>query len=56
MQKGDAANAIELTKKSKDLTIAIVQSVTANDFDKATDSATALSRTCKTCHSFYKKE
>jgi hypothetical protein len=56
VQKGDAANAVDLTKKSKDLTIAIVQSVTANDFDKATDSATTLSRTCKTCHNFYKKE
>jgi hypothetical protein len=56
VQKGDAANAVELTKKSKDLTIAIVQAVTANDFDRATDSATALSRTCKTCHNFYKKE
>lgn len=56
VQKGDAANAIDLTKKSKDLTIAIVQSVIANDFDNATDSATTLSRTCKTCHNFYKKE
>lgn len=56
VQKGDAANAVELSKKSKDLTITIVQAITANDFDKATDSATALSRTCKTCHNFYKKE
>ena len=56
VQKGDAVNAVDLTKKSKDLTIAIVQSVNANDFDKATDFATALSRTCKTCHNFYKKE
>jgi len=56
VQKGNAANAVELTKKSKDLTIAVVQSVAAGDFDKATDSATALSRTCKTCHTFYKKE
>jgi hypothetical protein len=56
VQKGDAANAVDLSKKSKDLTIAIVNSVSANDFDKATDSATTLSRTCRACHTFYKKE
>ncbi|SDF11242.1 hypothetical protein SAMN05428966_112256 [Massilia sp. PDC64] len=55
-QKGDAANAVELTKKSRELTLAIVDAVTSNDFDKATDAATTLSRTCKTCHTFYKKE
>ena len=56
VQKGDAANAVDLSKKSRELTLAIVDSVTSNDFDKATDAATTLSRTCKTCHTFYKKE
>jgi hypothetical protein len=56
VQKGDAANAVELTRKSRELTLAIVNSVTTNNFDAATDAATTLSRTCKTCHTFYKKE
>jgi hypothetical protein len=56
VQKGDAANAVDLTRKSRELTLAIVDSVTANNFDAATDAATTLSRTCRTCHSFYKKE
>jgi hypothetical protein len=56
VQKGDAANAVELSKKSRELTLAIVNSVTANDYDAATNAATTLSRTCKTCHTFYKKE
>lgn len=56
VQKGDAANAVDLSKKSRELTLAIVNSVTANDFDAATNAATTLSRTCKTCHTFYKKE
>lgn len=56
VQKGDAVNAVDLTKKSRELTLTIVSSVTSNNFDAATDAATTLSRTCKTCHTFYKKE
>lgn len=56
VQKGDAANAVELSRKNRELTLAIVADVTSNDYDKATDAATTLSRTCKTCHTFYKKE
>ena len=56
VQKGDAANAVDLTKQSRELTLAIVKAVTANDYDAATDAATTLSRTCKKCHTFYKKE
>jgi hypothetical protein len=56
VQKGDAANAVELTKQSRELTVTIVNAVTANNYDAATDAATTLSRTCKKCHTFYKKE
>lgn len=56
VQKGDAANAVDLTKKSRELTLTIVNAVTSGDYDAATDAATTLSRTCKTCHTFYKKE
>jgi len=54
--RGDAANAVELSKKSRTLTAQIVKSVGSNDFTTATDAATDLSRTCRTCHTFYKKE
>jgi len=53
--KGDAADAVELAQKSRGLTAQTLQSLSAKDFDAATNSATALSRTCKTCHNFYKK-
>jgi hypothetical protein len=56
VQKGDATNAVELTKQSRELTVTIVNAVTANNYDAATDAATTLSRTCKKCHTFYKKE
>jgi len=55
VRKGDAADAVELAQKSRGLTAQILQSLSAKDFDAATNSATALSRTCKTCHNFYKK-
>jgi hypothetical protein len=55
-QRGDAANAVELSKKSRSLATRIVSAVSSGDFSAATDAATDLSRTCRTCHTFYKKE
>jgi len=55
VKRGDAADAVELAKKSRALSVQILQSVSTSDFGAATDSATTLSRTCKTCHNYYKK-
>lgn len=55
VKKGDAADAVDLAKKSKELSTQIQESVSKNDFGTATDIATTISRNCKTCHSFYKK-
>lgn len=55
VKRGDAADAVELAKKSRALSSQILQSIGASDFSTATDSATTLSRTCKTCHNYYKK-
>ena|SRR5438067_11640520 len=53
--KGDAADAVDLARKSRELSAQILRSVASSDYASATDSATNLSRTCKTCHNFYKK-
>ena len=53
--KGEAHEAVELSKKSLALTRDISKSVTAGDFDAATNAATTLSRNCRSCHTFYKK-
>ncbi len=53
--KGDAPDAVDLSRKSKDLATAIVKAVGAQQFDAATDSATEISRACRSCHTFYKK-
>ena len=55
-KKGGAPDAVELAKKSQGLANEIVAAVNHSDFDSATNSATTLSRTCRTCHTFYKKE
>ena len=56
VNKGGAGDAVELARKSKDLTQQIAHAVDQHDFDSASNSATALSRNCRTCHTFYKKE
>ena len=55
-ERGDAANAVDLSRKTRTLALQIVKLVEANDYAAATNAATDLSRTCKTCHNFYKKE
>jgi hypothetical protein len=54
--KGEAKNAVDLARQSKELSTDIVGFVAANNFESATTAATTLSRTCRTCHTFYKKE
>lgn len=55
-KKTGVDDAVDLTKKSMNLTAAIIASVAANHFDAASEASTALSRTCKSCHTFYKKD
>jgi hypothetical protein len=54
--KADARNAVDLARQSKDLSSQIVGLVNAGNFTEASNASTTLSRTCRTCHTFYKKE
>ncbi len=54
--KGDAKNAVDLARQSKVLATDIVGLVDKGDFAAASAASTDLSRTCRTCHTFYKKE
>jgi cytochrome c556 len=54
--KGNATDAVDLARKSKQLTLDIINSVSAEDFDTAMNASTTLSRACKTCHRSYKKD
>lgn len=52
----DVAEAVKLSTKSVQLTVDILGQVNAGDFESAANAATDLSRTCKTCHNFYKED
>lgn len=54
--KENATDAVNWTKESKDLALAITKYVASNDFDTASMKAVSLAKTCKECHSVYKKE
>ncbi|HEY6528658.1 MAG TPA: hypothetical protein VIZ65_08180 [Cellvibrionaceae bacterium] len=56
IKKPGATDAANLSKKSKDLSIQIIADVGAKKFDEASNLATELSRACKSCHAFYKKD
>ena len=53
--KPEAADAVNLAQQSQALGAEILKHLGARDYAAATASATTLSRTCKTCHNFYKK-
>lgn len=55
-QKGNANDAVNWTKESKGLTVAITKYVATKDFDTASVTAVTLAKTCKECHSVYKKD
>lgn len=55
VSKGDAADGVELSRKSLQLTQKIIEQVGGKDFTGASESATDLSRTCRACHTFYKQ-
>ncbi|HYR26521.1 MAG TPA: hypothetical protein VEQ09_11870 [Aquabacterium sp.] len=55
VSKPDAADGVQLSRKSLTLTQQIIQQVGAKDFTGASESSSALSRTCRACHTFYKQ-
>jgi hypothetical protein len=50
----DVADAIKLSRKSRDLSKAVIEQVKRQAFDEAAATSTELQRTCKSCHNFYK--
>lgn len=53
--KDDAQDALDISKKSRQLVDEISHAVAGKDFDGANVKASDLSRACKSCHNFYKK-
>jgi flagellar basal body rod protein FlgB len=55
-QKGNAADAVGWAKTSGDYAVAITNYVAAADFDNASVTSVKMAKTCKECHSVYKKD
>lgn len=55
-QKGDAEEAVALSRKSRELSVEVGKEIVGRNFDHANEIATNLSKTCKTCHTIYKKD
>ena len=54
IRRGDAANAVKLSKEGRDLAATVVKSVAANDFAGASQAAVSIAHACRTCHLEYK--
>ena len=53
-RRGNAANAVKLSKEGRDLAATVVKSVAANDFAAASQAALSIAHACRTCHLEYK--
>lgn len=53
-RRGNAANAVKLSKEGRDLAATVVASVAANDFAGASRAAVSIAHGCRTCHLEYK--
>jgi cytochrome c556 len=54
--KSTASDAVNWSRESRDLTVAIEKYIASNDFDTASQASATLAKTCKTCHRIYKKD
>jgi hypothetical protein len=53
-RRGNADDAVKLSKEGRELAAAVVRSVAAKDFATASQAAVSIARACRTCHSGYK--
>lgn len=56
VHKGNADDAVNWSKESRDLAGAIEKYVASSDFDTASQTSATLAKNCKSCHRVYKKD
>jgi primase-polymerase (primpol)-like protein len=54
--KSDGAEGVAHSQKSRELALATLKGIEAQDFDTAANTLNTFTRTCKACHQVYKKE
>ena len=52
--KGESADAIKLSRESKELAAVIVNSVTAKNYQAGGNAAVTIARACTDCHDLYR--
>jgi hypothetical protein len=53
-RKGNADNAVKLSREGRDLAATVVNSAIAKDFATASKAAVSIARGCRSCHLDYK--
>src|SRR5882757_5151102 len=53
-RRGNADNAVKLSREGRELAATVVRSVAAKDFATASKAAVSIARGCRTCHLDYK--
>lgn len=53
-QRGNASDAVELSKKAQDRAAEVLKSATAKDFDAAASQSIRIAETCTACHRLYR--
>jgi hypothetical protein len=53
-RRGNADNAVKLSREGRDLAATVVSSAAAKDFAAASKAAVSIARACRSCHSEYK--
>jgi hypothetical protein len=53
-RRGNADNAVKLSREGRELAATVVRSVAAKDFATASKVAVSIARGCRTCHLDYK--
>lgn len=53
VNKGDAQDGVDLSRRSRELVAEIQKTVEVGDFDTGSKTSAELGRTCKACHKIY---
>jgi hypothetical protein len=53
-RRGNADNAVKLSREGRELAAVVVSSAAAKDFATASKAAVSIARACRTCHLAYK--
>jgi hypothetical protein len=54
LKKGDADDAVQISKEGQSYVAAAIKSVSENNFEAAADAARGASKACRACHEIYK--